>query len=116
MEAASSTGGPSPHHRKTRGAELPQGPAAVQITQQIQLPSKGAAAWIAAGVVVAEDAGERQIQLRQARRDTGLAIAEVTHHQQRIGCKLLEELLINAVPLPMQISGDGDAELCQTDA
>jgi len=46
----------------------------------------------------------------------GLSIAEVTHHQQGIRCQLLQQLLITAIPLPVQISGNGDAELCQPDA
>jgi hypothetical protein len=85
-------------------------------TQGIELTLQGAATGVTTGVVIAKHAGQREGEPRQASGNAGLAIAEVSHHQQRIWRQQLEQLLVNAVPLPVQISGDGDAELCQTDA
>lgn len=116
MKPAAGTGGPCPHHRQPGGMQLPQAPATVAGPEGIDLTLQSAAAGIAARVVIAEDAGHRQRQGRQARGDAQLTIAEITHHQEGIGRQQIQQLLIAAVPLPVQITGDGDAKLCQPDA
>jgi hypothetical protein len=86
------------------------------LTEGIQLALQGAATGIAPGVMVAQNAGHRQSQLSQSGGDAGLTIAQITHHQQRIWSEMFKQLLIAAIPLAMQITGNGDAELCQPDA
>ena len=98
------------HDSQPRGLQLPQAPAAVQITQKRQLRLKGAATGIAAGVVVAKDAGQWKGHARETLGDGLLAVAEVAHDQKGVRFDLGQNLLIQAVPLAMQISGDGNAE------
>jgi len=71
---------------------------------------KGAAAGITTGVVVAQDAGQGQGQPRETLGDGLLAVAEVADDQQGVRLDLGQNLLIQAIPLAMQISGDGNAE------
>ncbi len=99
MEAATGTGGAAAHHGKPGGMKLPQAPAAMPIPEGIELTAQGAATGVAAGVVVAEDAGHGQIQRRQPGRNAAVAIAEITHHQQGVGRQKAQQLLIGVVPL-----------------
>jgi len=85
----------------------------MEITQQIHLLAQGAAAGIAAGVVISQDAGQGKGELCEACRDPALPVAQVANHQEGVRPQLRKEILIEAVPLTMEISGDGDAELGQ---
>ena len=116
VEPASSGDGTGPHHRQARGMQFPQPPAAMPIPQQLQLTREGAAGGVTAGIVVAEDAGQRERQGSQPLRNARLAVAEVTHHQQGIRGQPFQQLFITGIPLAVQVSGDGDAELGQPDA
>jgi hypothetical protein len=82
----------------------------VAVAQQIQLAAQGVAGGVAAGVVVAEDAGGGQGQPRQAGGDALLAVAEVAHHQQGIGGDQLQQGLVAGIPLAVQITGDRDLD------
>jgi hypothetical protein len=48
--------------------------------------------------------------------DARLTIAQITHHQKRIRLEKAQQALVGAVPLTMQVTGDGDAELGQAAA
>ncbi len=110
MEATAGAAGPGSHHRQPGGVQLAQTPAAVQRAQQIELALQGAATAIPARVVVAEDAGQGQVQGRKALGDAGLAVAQIPHHQQGIGLEQPQHLLIAGVPLAVQITGDGETQ------
>jgi hypothetical protein len=86
------------------------------LTQRIELPLQGAARGIAAGVVVAKNASHRQRKLGKTAGDARLTIAQITHHQKRIRLEKAQQALVGAVPLTMQVTGDGDAELGQAAA
>jgi hypothetical protein len=83
----------------------------VAIAEGRQLALQGATAGITAGVVVAEHAGQRQLQPRQPGRNLLLAVAEIAHHQERIGSNQLKQAFIGGIPLAVEISGDGNAEI-----
>ena len=107
---AASTGGPSTDDGQPRWVQLPQAPAAMEVTQEIQLTLQGATAGITTGVVVPEDAGHRQAQARQPLGDQLLTVAQVTDHQEGVWRQCGQDLFIQTIPLAMQISGDGNAE------
>jgi hypothetical protein len=81
------------------------------IAQEGQLALQRAATGIAAGVVVAKHTGHRQGQATEAGRNQLLAIAEVAHHHQGIGPQQIQELLIETIPLAVEITGNGDLQI-----
>ena len=113
MEAAAGRARAPPHHRQPGGPQFAQGPAAVVIRQHGQLLAQAFAAGIAASVVIAGNAGQRQLQLGKQARYAGQAIAEVANQQQRIGPQPLQKVVIDPVPLVVEIAGDGEVEVGQ---
>jgi hypothetical protein len=82
----------------------------VVLPQPRELAAQGEATGIAPGVVVAEDAGQGQIEARQALGNGGLPVAEITHHQQGVGLEPAEQVLVVVIPLAVQVAGDGEAQ------
>ena len=113
METAAGTAGPGPDHRQSGWPERAQAPTAVTVPQQGDLALEPAPTGIPTGVVVAEDAGHRQIQLGQQSGDPAPAVAEIPHQQQRVGGDRLQEALVAGIPLIVKVAGDGDPQLCQ---
>ena len=81
----------------------------MEITEQIDLLLKNAAAAISAPVVVAKDHRRRMRQERDGLGETQVTITQVSDKQHCIGCELLQQLSISLTPLPVQITGNGKA-------
>ena len=84
------------------------------LAQQIDLTPEHPAAAVLAGIVVADDAGQWQIQIGQQARDAAVAIAEIAHQQQSVGLDPLQHAVIAQVPLVVQIAGDGEVQIAQS--
>jgi predicted RNA-binding protein with RPS1 domain len=80
----------------------------VEIPEQVQLVTQTATTGIPAGVVVAQHTGQGKAELAQQARNTGPAVAHVTHHQQGIGADLRQHRMVAVIPLIMEVTSDGD--------
>lgn len=85
----------------------------MEVTQQLQLMPQGATAAVLARIVVAEHAGHRQLKGGEQFGDTTFAVAEITHQEQGIRTDPIQHVVVAAVPLIVQIPGDGDVQLSQ---
>ena len=81
----------------------------MEITEQIDLLLKNAAAAISTPVVVAEDHRGGLTQARDGLGEAQITITQVSNEQHRIGCELLQQLSISLTPLTVQITGNGKA-------
>jgi len=81
----------------------------MEITEQIDLLLKNAAAAVSAPVVVAEDYRRGLRQARDGLGEAQITITQVSDKQHCIGCELLQQLSISLTPLPVQITGNGKA-------
>jgi len=93
-EATPSGPRPAAHHRQSGRRQLPQTPAAVKLPEQFQLLPEPLAAAVLAGVMVADDAGDRQLQLRQQIGDAAVAIAEITDKKQGIRPDQIQQQMV----------------------
>ena len=75
LEATAGGCRPPPHHRQIRRAQGSHFPAAVNLSQQVDLVLQRAPRSVLAGVVVAKDAGHWHGQLAQQGRNPLLTIA-----------------------------------------
>ena len=103
----------STHHRQTGGCEGAQGPAAVEIPEQVELVTQTAATGIPAGVMVAQHTGQGKAKLPEQTGDARLAVAQVTHHQQGIRADGLQHGMVAVIPLVVEVTGDGDLQHAQ---
>ena len=106
-------GGAATHHRQAGGGEGAQRPAAMEIPEQLQLVTQAAPAGVSTGVVVAQHTGQGKAELAQQARNTGPAVAHVTHHQQGIGTDLRQHRMVAVIPLIMEVTSDGDLQHAQ---
>ena len=110
-ETATGTGRPASHYRQAGRIQAAQTPAAMAIAQQGELALQGAATGVAASVMVSQHTGHRQLEPSQPGCDQLVAIAEVADHHQGIGPKQVQELLIQPIPLAVQVSSNGDLQV-----
>ncbi len=108
----SAGGGRTPtHHRNPWGLERAQAPAAMELTEAVQLALQPIATGIPAGVMVAQHTGKGQFQLPQQKGNAAATLAEITDQQQGVGADGRQQAVVRTIPLVVEVTGDGDLQL-----
>ena len=76
-------------------------------SQNLQLLFEAAATGVLAAVVVAEHAGQGNLNLLQHGGNALASLTEVTNHQQGIRPQTAQQLMVLVIPLVVDVPGNG---------
>ena len=94
---------------------MDRAPGAVQIAEHSQLLLKDAATALPSAVVVPQDHGNREGKPRDPSRQPQIPISEITYKKNSIGLELLQQLFISVAPGAVQITGNGETQVLQSE-
>ena len=87
----------------------------MQIAEQSKLLLKDAATTISSAVVVPKDHGYGKGKPRDAARQPQIPISEIANEENSIGLELLQQLFISVAPGAVQITGNGETQVLQSE-
>ena len=115
MKTSTCTAGSRTHNRQWELGPLDRAPGAVQIAEQSKLLLKDAATAIPSAVVVPQDHGYGKGKPRDPARQPQIPISEITNEENSIGLELLQQLFISVAPGAVQITGNGETQVLQSE-
>ena len=107
MKTTPSRSRTAPHHAELGRWPLTLTPAAMQITQQIELTLEHTAAGILPAIMIAKNHRHRMRQTGDGLGQPQIPITEITDEQHRIGSETLQQRAIGITPVTVQIACDG---------
>ena len=87
----------------------------MEITEHSELLLEDAATAISPAVVVPQDHGNGEGKPRDPSRQAQIPISEITNEQNSIGLELLQQLFISVAPGAVQITGNGETQVLQSE-
>ena len=87
----------------------------MKITEYSQLLLKDAATAIPPTIVIPQDHGHGKRKTRDPARQAQVAIGEITNEENSIGLELLQQLFISVAPGAVQITGNGETQVLQSE-
>ena len=115
MKTSTCTAGSRTHNRQWELGPLDRAPGAVQITEHSKLLLKDAATAIPATVVVSQDHGYWEGKPGDTARQPQIPISEITNEENSIGLELQQQLFISVAPGAVQITGNGETQVLQSE-
>ena len=90
-------------------------PGAMEIAEHSALLLEDAATAISPAVVVPQDHGHREGKPRDPARQAQIPVGEIANKKDSIGLELQQQLLIRIAPGAVQITGNGKAQVLQSE-
>ena len=87
----------------------------MKIAEHSALLLEDAATAISPAVVVPQDHGHGEGKPRDPARQTQIPISKITNEKNRVGLELMQQLLICVAPGAVQITGNGKAQVLQSE-
>ena len=87
----------------------------MEIAEHSALLLEDAATAISPAVVVPQDHGHREGKPRDPARQPQIPISEITNEENSIGLELLQQLFISVAPGAVQITGNGETQVLQSE-
>ena len=87
----------------------------MKIAEHSKLLLEDAAIAISPAVVVSQDHGHGEGKPRDPARQTQIPISEITNKKNSVRHELLQQLLIRVAPGAVQITGNGKAQVLQSE-
>ena len=87
----------------------------MEIAEHSQLLLEDAATAISPAVVVPQDHGHGEGKPRDPARQTQIPISKITNEKNSVGLELLQQLLISVAPGAVQITGNGETQVLQSE-
>ena len=87
----------------------------MEIAQHSELLLEDAATAISPAVVVPQDHGHGEGKPRDPARQTQIPISEISNEENSVGLELLQQLLIRIAPGAVQITGNGETQVLQSE-
>ena len=87
----------------------------MQIAEHSQLLLEGAATAIPPTVVVPKNHGHGEGKLRDPARQTQIPISKIANEENSVGPELQQQLFISVAPGAVQITGNGNSQVVQSE-
>ena len=94
---------------------MDRAPGAMEIAEHSALLLEDAATAISPAGVVPQDHGNGEGKLRDPARQAQIPISEITNEKNSVRPELLQQLLIRVAPGAVQITGNGKAQVLQSE-
>ena len=87
----------------------------MEIAEHSELLLEDAATAISPAVVVPQDHGHGEGKPPDPARQTQIPISKITNEKNSVGLELLQQLLIRVAPGAVQITGNGETQVLQSE-